>query len=70
MGPSEESHPGSTIWTINAELDGDDEGWEDADVHPIRDLDLESNAMRCEELILLLLTFIIVQTPALQELWC
>ena len=45
MGPSEESHPGSTIWTINAELDGDDEGWEDADVHPIRDLDLVSDAM-------------------------
>ena len=27
-------------------------------------------AMRCEELILLLHTFIIVQTPAIQELWC
>ena len=45
LGPSEESHPGSTIWTINAELDGDDEGWEDADVHPVRDLDLVSDAM-------------------------
>ena len=45
LGPSEESHPGSTIWTINAELDVDDEGWEDADVHPVRDLDLVSDAM-------------------------
>ena len=44
LDPPEESHPG-TIWTMNAELDDDDEGREDADVHPIRDLDLDSDAM-------------------------
>ena len=30
----------------NADVCGDDEGWEDADVHPVRDLDLESDAMQ------------------------
>ena len=30
---------------MNTELDDDDEGREDADVHPIRDLDLDSDAM-------------------------
>ena len=48
LDPSEESHPG-TIWTMNAELVDDDEGREDADVHPVRDLDLVGEAMRCEE---------------------
>ena len=44
LDPPEESHPG-TIWTMNAELVDDDEEREDADVHPIRDLDLDSDAM-------------------------
>ena len=54
----------------NAELDGDNEGREVAVVLHVRDLDLllDEDVMQCEELILLLHTFINVRTPALRSL--